>query len=626
MYGASFAIVRPRVNSPQTGEALLLEDVVASHLSGGDHGVIELSGGPLAGKTTAIEFLDRVFADESRLSLLDEHALLHNRPWSLSGITISTAPASNDSSLLARYRLALWGRDEWIEYLLAAHKSHCSSAMARLLATKDAGALAGNPGLWRLVLDELATHESIASATEALRRIVDRLYAASDVSGAIRRFALIAAAPLEDELDRETRAMAKLTIERLLIRMLALEPVRTILAAGALVSQLAGDDLSPLRRALPYPLVREASLAVHAFASLQEKLRYDLSGLDTSLHPMAASLLHAADVGWRPKRDDKRLGLPNLKNAHLNEANWPGVDLRGAHLTGATLADAKLENADLDGASVNAADLSGVKLHGGALVSLQGRGAEFAGADLSFARAANADLTRANLQDANLEGALLADSVLDGAILARARFVRANLFGAKLLRADITGADFTQANLQACSLNGLDLRHACFDFAVFANAKLRECNLERMELPGADFKATDLQGAYLTGSIMPKADLRGANLFGAGLADVEWEGVDLRGTDLREASFHLGSTRSGLVGSPYPSHGTRTGFYTDDYNEQDFKSPEEIRKANLRGADLRGAKIAGVDFYLVDLRDAKYDPQQEAHLRQCGAILKTRTV
>jgi uncharacterized protein YjbI with pentapeptide repeats len=34
------------------------------------------------------------------------------------------------------------------------------------------------------------------------------------------------------------------------------------------------------------------------------------------------------------------------------------------------------------------------------------------------------------------------------------------------------------------------------------------------------------------------------------------------------------------------------------YCEQGFKSPEEIRKANLRGADLRGAKIKGVDFYL----------------------------
>ena len=72
-------------------------------------------------------------------------------------------------------------------------------------------------------------------------------------------------------------------------------------------------------------------------------------------------------------------------------------------------------------------------------------------------------------------------------------------------------------------------------------------------------------------------------------------------------------------------YGSRTGFYTDDFNEQDFKSPEEIRKANLRSADLRGADITDVDFYLVDLRDALYDHEQRQHFRKCGAILETRT-
>jgi uncharacterized protein YjbI with pentapeptide repeats len=58
--------------------------------------------------------------------------------------------------------------------------------------------------------------------------------------------------------------------------------------------------------------------------------------------------------------------------------------------------------------------------------------------------------------------------------------------------------------------------------------------------------------------------------------------------------------------------------------EQAFKSPEEIRKANLRGADLRGARLYKVDFYLVDLRDARFDPEVERHLRRCGAILESR--
>ena len=146
-----------------------------------------------------------------------------------------------------------------------------------------------------------------------------------------------------------------------------------------------------------------------------------------------------------------------------------------------------------------------------------------------------------------------------------------------------------------------------------------------MRLPGAVFAGADLRKALLTGSHMRGADFRGARLQSAGLAEVEWEGADLRGADLREAAFHLGSSRSGLVGSSIASEGSRTGFYTDDWSEQDFKSPEEIRKANLCGADLRGARIDDVDFYLVDLRGALLDPEQVSHIRRCGAILETRT-
>src|SRR5262249_54749826 len=97
-----------------------------------------------------------------------------------------------------------------------------------------------------------------------------------------------------------------------------------------------------------------------------------------------------------------------------------------------------------------------------------------------------------------------------------------------------------------------------------------------------------------------------------------------RGADLTGARFHLGSSRSGRVGSTIPCEGSRTGFYTDDYDDQGFKSPEEIRKANLCFADLRGAILRNVDFYLVDLRGALLDPQGEKYVRGRGAILEAR--
>jgi len=43
------------------------------------------------------------------------------------------------------------------------------------------------------------------------------------------------------------------------------------------------------------------------------------------------------------------------------------------------------------------------------------------------------------------------------------------------------------------------------------------------------------------------------------------------------------------------------------------RAPDTIR---IRG----GAKIEGVDFYLVDLRGARLDPDQELWVRKCGAI------
>ena len=84
----------------------------------------------------------------------------------------------------------------------------------------------------------------------------------------------------------------------------------------------------------------------------------------------------------------------------------------------------------------------------------------------------------------------------------------------------------------------------------------------------------------------------------------------------------MGSSRSGLVGSPIACEGSKTGFYTDDFEDRHFKYPEEIRKASLQGADLRGANLASLDLYLVDLRDAKLDRSQIEHARRCGAILE----
>ena len=67
------------------------------------------------------------------------------------------------------------------------------------------------------------------------------------------------------------------------------------------------------------------------------------------------------------------------------------------------------------------------------------------------------------------------------------------------------------------------------------------------------------------------------------------QGADLRACDFARATFHLGSSRSGLVGSDIAGEGTRTGFYTDESLEASFQVPEDVRKAFAPGNRIPSA-------------------------------------
>ena len=59
-------------------------------------------------------------------------------------------------------------------------------------------------------------------------------------------------------------------------------------------------------------------------------------------------------------------------------------------------------------------------------------------------------------------------------------------------------------------------------------------------------------------------------------------------------------------------------------NEPIYDFQHQIQEALAEINEMRGARIDGVDFYLVDLRGAKYDPKQAEHFRRCDAILFSR--
>jgi uncharacterized protein YjbI with pentapeptide repeats len=613
------APVRPRVLA-QSGEALLLEEEILALVESGARGLVQLVGSTGAGKTMALQHLAAVLPAEAGVRLVDDLLpALKADPLPHLGIH-STAMELRRPSVAA-YQLAPWGPDEWMEYLLATHRGCCGSVLARLRAAPDCDVLPGLPELWRIVLDEMAADETVTGPRQALQRFLARqtpdLVRQQLVQGLCLSYLLkMGNAPtaVEEKLERECYPPS-------VVRAIRHPEVQLVFAAESLLSDLrSGAPCEYLEHRLPRSLVQEVAARVARIGDALDHLRKLVSEGGVQLRPMAASILHATDTGWVPDEEGKL----NLAGAYLGRAAWPYLRMQGADLTGADLSHAYLREVVLDGAVARSVNLSHANLQGASLRQFTGFGADLTAADLSLAKAESARFNDAKLKHANLEGALLRGANLNGADLSDSCLVEADLSQARVQGTVISGADFSAAILEGANLRGQRLREATFVGTRFARADLTECDLEYMQLPMADFSGAYLLGAYLTGSWMPEANFENAVLTNAGLADVNWEGASLRGADLRGVSFHAGSSRNGLVGSPIACEGSRTGFYTDDSEEQHFKSPEEVRKANLRGADLRGARIDGVDFYLVDLRDALYDPQQEEHLRRCRAILEAR--
>jgi uncharacterized protein YjbI with pentapeptide repeats len=612
------APVRPRVFLTQTGDSLPLDEVLPDLFAGPGQGRVRLTGPAGSGKTTALEHLAHVLAGHGIL-LIDEP-----RPDDLMGLppvswVVFTSPLAEDGCRATHtYPLAPWREDEWIEYLLAAHKDRCASVMARLGADGGMAPLQGNPELCRPVLDRLAADEALPSPRAALDRHLEERFPSPQARSVAERagFDLL----VDGSETEVVHARLGEAGDAAWVGLVRHRPVQLLLAAGYLLRELRETATCRcLGRRLPRDLVREAGLGAARQPALLDTLRAGLDGAPEG-QAMAASILQASGVQWSPKAGSR----PRLAGAYLGGANWPGVALPGVDLTDADLSQADLRQANLDGAQAANVNLRHADLSGASLSRFVATGADLARANLSGGKVRGGSLDGADLEGCDLQGADLRAASFAGANLTRACFRGADLREADMTGAVLDEADFSEADLGGAVLSGLKLHTACFTDARFRGARLVASDLEAVELPGADFREANLENALLTGSAMPGARFDGARLAGAGLAEVEWEGASLRGADLTGASFHMGSTRCGLVGSPIACEGSRTGFYTDDYTEQDFKAPEEIRKANLCRADLRGARIDGVDFYLVDVRHALYDPQQERHLRRCGAILENR--
>jgi uncharacterized protein YjbI with pentapeptide repeats len=606
--------VIPRAHLPDSDVSLPLERVVLEIVQRNRSGAIFLKGPAGSGKTTALCHLKAVLPAEVRVGLFDEPQYEHWKDAAATIVAVIATQAQLARNRIVSLELSPWGMDDCIEYLSKRHRERCRSVVARLQNDQTLQLLEGSPQLLSMALDEMASDESIATVVEALRKSVKAALPTPQLRETAARYHR-----WKVRTDGLGRGPAPASPEGWVARN-----ETTLMLA---VSEHIVDELVELRVPAIF-LTQPEALMISALAGAivaRPEKQEDLRRLLNAIVPgprfaYAASVLLAVDPDWRPK-ETKDL---YLAGALLERARWSTMCLPGVNISKSLLCGADLSHANLSGAIAPLTDCARANLRQTNLGAANLTSANFESADLSAADLTGAILCSADFQGACLRRACLRAADFHEANLRQADLTQADLSGALLGNVDLTDALFTSADCTNATFTGVDLCLAHWAGTIFRAAKLSECNLEALDLPRADFTQAKLLRCMLTRSRIRGGLFRGADLTNAGLADIDWEGADLRDADFKHASFHMGSSRSGLVGSIIPCEGSKTGFYTDDYTEQDFKAPEEIRKANLRGADLRGARVTDADWYLVDLREAKYDSAQADHFAKCGAILRSR--
>jgi uncharacterized protein YjbI with pentapeptide repeats len=590
------AVVRPRVVAFEgpTQTPKLLEDLLAELLAQGRQGTVFVTGPLGFDVTEALRHVAHVFRSEA-VRIADGDRFAAGPPSS--SLVVVRGFQVRGVEVLAQVVLAPWTKDDLIEYLLDKHKDKCGDVLMRLMPERWYALMQGTPSLWAPVLNLLAKDETVADIVSALRIVIARRTNNKTLARLRRR-------AFDTFVSADAHAEGKIGFDA--SDLLELDATRRVLVIDETLDRMHGGRKILSEDVFTFhPMLDDLVAEVPRDPRSIRRLESALLGQGHFPASLAASVLHRLEperLAGSIELVLRRLKPPLLDDTSLPRVRWPASQLQGLHARRSDLRNAHLPGANLEAARLETANLAD---------------ADLSGATLHEADLFQASLRNANLMGANLTGACLGDVDLTGAQLTCATLVYSDLRFARL-----SGTNLELTDLTAARLDDTDLREVRIDGSFLVGTSMMHSQLGGLVASHLDGTGAKLSEADLTASRLRDVCLVDADLTGAGLADVDWEGIDLRGADLTHASFHLGSSRSGLVVSGYPSQGTRTGFYTEDGLDLTHRPPEEIRKANLRGARLRGAKVFDTDFYLVDLRDAEYDAGQEAHFRACGAILE----
>ncbi len=497
-------------------------------------------------------------------------------------------------------RLAPLDRDDVIRYLLDIRPDCCASVISRL-RTDHFSEIGGDLRIWIPLLNEMIECE-FASVDELLWATLQREFERCGSTTMDAKLRI---------LDQLKVKSAKETTT--LWSLLSISTIQTRLIAEVVIEQLRRFSKTPLKSTLARDVILEVAKNVADDAAIRKFLKKCCTD-DTNA--MACSILHHFRNGWQPMHFYRTM----LLQAQFDQANWLEVEFKQSRLSNCNFQDSNLDRSKFYKSDLGRCDFSESSFRGSNMDKTQFTACSFTGSDLSSSHWINGSSFNCNFSSANLtstdwrqfktQEASFQDTDLTEAKLTESGFRNCHFEQTKLIR--------TQAN--KCVFIDCRLGNAILDESIFADCQMNGTDFEDAQIANMRVLNSYLSGSLWTGSKLSNCTLSFCTFYQARLAEIHWSNCDLRGADLRGAIFHFGSTRCGLVGSPYPSHGTRTGFYTDVLEEQYFKEKEQIRRAALLDCDLTGANIDDVDFYLVDLSGCKMDANQRRQAIATGAL------
>src|SRR5579859_6031833 len=336
---SSGSLVRPRVLSQHSAEHLLLEDYLEPLLERNDVGAICIFGEPGTGKSSALRAISGRLPRRTIVELLDNPDRSQVMDLAERMIVIYAAAVPHALPHLATVKIASWGEDEALEYLMAVHKDRCGSVMTRLRKSAEVEPL-DLPELWTICLDRMAEDDSLPDVDAALKQHLDLKMPASLRTRA-RDLCFKKMVGSKEEGVDEVRLWGHQGFLGFLmgrglhandVRLVRNPRTRSILAAEKLVNPDTGSvHLEGLLGRIPHPLIAMAgrALSKHPAAraalesSIQDQIRMQSPG---------ASLLHAAGTGWRPADEGK---IRWLWRAQLPGVQWKGLKLSQAQFGGA---------------------------------------------------------------------------------------------------------------------------------------------------------------------------------------------------------------------------------------------------------------------------------------------------